>query len=180
MSEPRKGLGRGLSALLGEAPRPAAGPEASGRRVEFDPLTGRRVSAPAPHPVGTTVEVHGLFRGVPARRKFLRSERTEYLHLMDMVRRLALSPLAGSLRFRHEGNAALQAEGDAEDRIRSVLGAAFWRATLPLDCTAGSLRVHGRIGRPDQIKGTALFLASAASDFINGHILVVDDGYLAR
>lgn len=39
---------------------------------------------------------------------------------------------------------------------------------------------HGRIGHPDQLKGTAVFLASAASDFINGQIIVVDDGYLAR
>lgn len=39
---------------------------------------------------------------------------------------------------------------------------------------------HGRIGQPDQVKGAALFLASAASDFVNGQVLVVDDGYLAR
>lgn len=123
--------------------------ESSGREVEFDPLNGRRRSGPAPHPVGTTVEVRGLFRSVPARRKFLRSERTEYLHLLDMVRRLALSPLARSLRFRHDGRPALRAEGEAEDRIAAILGAGFVRATLPIDCTAGALRVHGRIGRPD-------------------------------
>jgi len=123
--------------------------EESGRRVEFDPLTGRRSSGPAPHPVGTTVEVRGLFRGVPARRKFLRSARTEYLHLLEMVRRLALSPMAGSLRFRHDGQPALQAEGDGDDRIAAILGRAFLRSTRPIDCSAGSLRVYGRIGGPD-------------------------------
>jgi DNA mismatch repair protein MutL len=121
----------------------------SGRRIEFDPLTGRRTSGPAPHPVGTTVEVRGLFRAVPARRKFLRSERTEYLHLLETVRRLALSPLAGAIRFRHEGHPALQVEGRAEDRIGSVLGQSFLRSTLSIDCAAGDMRVRGRIGRPE-------------------------------
>lgn len=121
----------------------------SGRRIEFDPLTGRRTAAPAPHPVGTTVEVRGLFRGVPARRKFLRSERTEYLHLLETVRRLALSPLAGVIRFRHEGHSALHVEGRAEDRVGEVLGRSFLRSTLPIDCAAGDMRVRGRIGRPE-------------------------------
>lgn len=119
----------------------------SGRRIEFDPLTARRTSGPAPHPVGTTVEVRGLFRGVPARRKFLRSERTEYLHLLETVRRLALSPLAGTIRFRHEGHAALHAEGRTDDRVAEVLGRSFLRSTLPIDCAAGDMRVRGRIGR---------------------------------
>jgi DNA mismatch repair protein MutL len=121
----------------------------SGRRIEFNPLTGRRTSGPAPHPVGTTVEVRGLFRGVPARRKFLRSERTEYLHLLETIRRLALSPLAGTIRFRHEGHTALHAEGRAEERVAEVLGRSFLRSTLPIDCAAGDMRVRGRIGRPE-------------------------------
>jgi DNA mismatch repair protein MutL len=121
----------------------------SGRSVEFDPLTGRRRAGPAAHPVGTTVEVRGLFRGVPARRKFLRSERTEYLHLLDMMRRLALSPPAASVRFRHDGHAVLHVEGGAEDRIAEILGRSFLKSTLALDCTDGRLRVHGRIGSVD-------------------------------
>ena len=62
----------------------------TGWQIEAD---GGALSAPAPaaHPVGTTVEVHELFYNTPARRRFLRTERTELGHIEQLVRRLALS-----------------------------------------------------------------------------------------
>ncbi|HFQ13794.1 MAG TPA: DNA mismatch repair endonuclease MutL, partial [Gammaproteobacteria bacterium] len=58
---------------------------------------------PAAHPPGTTVETRELFYNIPARRKFLRSERTEYRHLEEVVRRMALAHFGTGFRFRHNG-----------------------------------------------------------------------------
>lgn len=121
----------------------------SGAVIDCDPLNGRRQQSPLAHPVGTTVEVRGLFAGVPARRRFLRSTRTEYLHLLDAARRLALCPQAGGFSFSHDGQRVFRSAGGAgSDRIGEVLGRAFLRDTLALDARDRGTRLYGRIGRP--------------------------------
>ena len=72
---------------------------------------GREMSVtikPAAHPVGTTVEVVDLFFNTPARRKFMRSEKTEFAHIDELVRRIALSRFDATLILRHNGKVVRQ------------------------------------------------------------------------
>ncbi|MBN2885606.1 MAG: DNA mismatch repair endonuclease MutL, partial [Chromatiaceae bacterium] len=109
---------------------------------------------PAAHPPGTTVEVRELFRAVPARRKFLRTERTEFQHIEQLVRRLALARPEVALSLQHNGRLVfdLPAAGAAPDaqreRLRRLLGASFADQALALDETAIGLRLHGWLLQP--------------------------------
>jgi DNA mismatch repair protein MutL len=106
---------------------------------------------PAAHPVGTTVEARDLFHNVPARRKFLRAERTEYEHLEEVVRRLALSNFAAGFTLRHNGRtiftvAPAADTGARERRVAALLGRPFLEHAAAIDFEAAGLRLHGWIG----------------------------------
>ena len=109
---------------------------------------------PAPHPQGTTVDVRDLFYNTPARRKFLRTEKTELGHLEQVVRRIALAHPELGLVLRHQGRTLLHltpAGGDPDrvaGRLASLLGAAFADQSLGLDEQATDLRLHGWVLRP--------------------------------
>ena len=114
-----------------------------------------RLAAPAPaaHPPGTTVEVRRLFHNVPARRRFLRSEATEFHHLDEVVRRVALARFELGLSLRHNGRAARDFAPARDDagrarRVAAVLGEAFAAESLVLDRAASGLRLWGWAGRP--------------------------------
>jgi len=122
-------------------------------RLEVD--GGDVVSGPAPdaHPPGTTVEVRDLFFNTPARRRFLRSTRSELAQLDQLVRRLALSRFDVAIAFRHGGRErlALPAAPDREARERrlaKLLGEEFVTHALHLDLEAGSLRLSGWVAQP--------------------------------
>ena len=109
---------------------------------------------PCAHPPGTTVEVRDLFHSVPARRKFLRAERTELEHLEETVRRLALGRFDAAFTLRHNGRTlfSLRAAADPrehERRLMALLGRQFIDHVLALDFTAAGLRLTGWIGRGD-------------------------------
>ena len=74
-----------------------------GYMIEMDHKNCSPQIAPVAHPVGTTVEVRDLFFNTPGRRKFLRSEKTEFLHIQELVRRIALSRFNPSIRFSQNG-----------------------------------------------------------------------------
>lgn len=78
--------------------------------------------APASHPPGTTVEVRDLFFNVPARRKFLRSEATEYQHIVRLLERLALSRFEVGFTLLHNGKSiwTLPPAVSAEERLARV------------------------------------------------------------
>ena len=78
-----------------------------GWRVSRDGGAVMDEPTPAPHPLGSTVEVRDLFFNVPARRKFLRSERTEFGHIEDCLRRLALSRFEVGFNLWHHQKLAL-------------------------------------------------------------------------
>jgi len=108
---------------------------------------------PAAHPPGTTVEVRDLFHNVPARRKFLKTERTEFGHIEQVVRRLALSRFDVSVRLSHNGResfalAAGESQRAREERIVGLCGRAFLDNALHVDHAASGLRLHGWLAEP--------------------------------
>ena len=115
---------------------------------------------PAAHPVGTTVEVRDLFHAVPARRKFLRSERTEFGHIDELVRALALVRPDVEFRLTHNGKPVriLKAAADAASqlaRIGELLGDAFAANCLRIEHAAAGLRLEGWIGSPTASRAQA-------------------------
>jgi len=109
---------------------------------------------PAPHPRGTTVDVRDLFYNTPARRKFLRTEKTELGHLDQVVRRIALARPGVGLVLRHNGRTLLNLAPAGDDparlvqRLASLLGEGFAEQALWLDEEAVDLRLHGWVLRP--------------------------------
>jgi DNA mismatch repair protein MutL len=108
---------------------------------------------PAAHPDGTTLEVRDLFFNTPARRRFLRSERTEFQHLQAVVERLALSRFSTAFRFVHNRRPVLDlpAASDrraGEQRIASLAGEDFVAGAIHIERESGGLRLQGWISRP--------------------------------
>ena len=109
--------------------------------------------SPAPHPRGTTVEVRDLFFNTPARRKFMRTEKTEYTHLEDVVKRLALSRFDVAFSLRHNGRAiyswrAGDSQLEQERRVAQVCGPAFMENAVFIDIERGNLRLWGWVAQP--------------------------------
>ncbi|MGN6702532.1 MAG: DNA mismatch repair endonuclease MutL [Burkholderiaceae bacterium] len=149
-------------ALLTLTSRTAGDPHAS--RIAGQQPDAAGVS-PCAGAVGTTVDVQDLYFNTPARRKFLKSEQTEFGHCADVVRRIALARPDVTLTLSHNGrtvehwNAA-----DAERRCTAVLGAEFGAARLALDEAAGPLRLHGFAGLPTASRARA----DAQFFYVNG------------
>ncbi|KAB8192515.1 DNA mismatch repair endonuclease MutL [Lysobacter maris] len=112
---------------------------------------------PKSHPQGTTVEVRDLFFNTPARRKFLRAERTELGHIEEWLRQLALARPDVELRVTHNGKPSRRWKGEgslldgaalSDTRINETLGEEFGRNALRVDHAAAGLRLHGWIAQP--------------------------------
>ncbi|WP_310053854.1 DNA mismatch repair endonuclease MutL [Agrilutibacter niabensis] len=107
---------------------------------------------PKPHPQGTTVEVRDLFFNVPARRKFLKAERTELGHIEEWLRQLALARPDVELRVSHNGKPSRRWKGEgnllSEVRLHEALGEEFANHVLRIDHSAAGLRLHGWIAQP--------------------------------
>jgi DNA mismatch repair protein MutL len=108
---------------------------------------------PAAHPVGTSVEVRDLFFNTPARRKFLRAEKTEFDHLQEVIKRLALARFDVAFHLRHNGKTifALHEARDAIARARrvaTVCGPAFLEQALPIEVERNGLHLWGWVGLP--------------------------------
>jgi DNA mismatch repair protein MutL len=134
--------------------------EERGWQVRVD--GGGPVEGPVPvaHPPGTTVEVRELFYNVPARRKFLKSRRTESGHVEEVARRLALARFDVGLRLRVDGREVLDARpaGDpaAEARrVAAVCGAAFAERALRLDLQWEGMRLSGWVGPAAEARSQA-------------------------
>ena len=117
---------------------------------------GRDMAArvqPAAHPVGTSVEVRDLFFNTPARRKFLRTEKTEFDRLQDVIKKLALARFDVAFHLRHNAKTvfALHEAPDEISRARrvaSVCGPAFLEQALPIEVERSGLRLWGWVGLP--------------------------------
>ena len=119
---------------------------------------------PHAHPPGTTVEVRDLFYNVPARRKFLRAERTELSHIEDWLRTLALARPDVELRVAHNGKPSRRWKGEAQlqegtmlsdVRLHEALGEDFSRNALRVDHAGAGMRLHGWIAQPAYNRASA-------------------------
>ena len=125
----------------------------TGWRVSGDGGEAVDEPTPAPHPPGSTVEVRDLFYNVPARRKFLRSERTELGHIEDSIRRLALSRFEVGFSLWRDQKPVLNVEPAAtqEDwarRIAELCNREFVAASVFFDRSERGLRLWGWLGLP--------------------------------
>ena len=108
----------------------------------------------AAHPEGSSVEVAELFFNTPARRKFLKSEATEYAHCATMFDRLALSHPQVAFSLAHNGKTVCRYPAQSlAERCAAVLGGEFQAASLAVDSGAGEIRLHGFIAKPTFSKG---------------------------
>lgn len=127
---------------------------------------------PAAHPVGTCIEVRDLFHNVPARRKFMRAERTEYAHIDERVRSLALAHPEVEFRLAHNGKStrlfkAARAEEGGGRRIAEVLGEEFLQQSRSVDQAAAGLQLRGWLGLPTASRSQA----DRQYFFVNGRLV---------
>ncbi len=117
---------------------------------------GREITSepePVAHPQGTTIEVRDLFYNTPARRKFLRTEKTEFGHLEDVIKRIGLSQFGIDIELHHNQRPvmSLHAAHDRsaqEKRIANVCGKSFIESAVYLEMEAAGLRLFGWVGLP--------------------------------
>ena len=111
---------------------------------------------PASGAPGTTIDVQDLYFNTPARRKFLKSEQTEYGHCAEVVRRIALARPDVTFSLTHNGKTVDHWNvGEFAKRSAHILGDEFANARLAVDESAGPLRIHGFIGLPTASKARA-------------------------
>ncbi|MEK9892203.1 MAG: DNA mismatch repair endonuclease MutL, partial [Pseudomonadales bacterium] len=109
--------------------------------------------SPAAHPRGTTVDVEDLFYNTPARRKFLRTEKTELARIEDIVRKISLSHPKVQLSLTHQGKvvrqyAAAMSMNERELRVKQALGPAFIEAAMYFEEERGGMRLSGWVATP--------------------------------
>ncbi|NXZ85837.1 DNA mismatch repair protein MutL [Serratia fonticola] len=108
---------------------------------------------PAAHPVGSTLEVLDLFYNTPARRKFMRTEKTEFGHIDEVVRRIALARFDVAINLSHNGKLmrqyrAAKEESQHERRLASICGTAFLQHALAISWQHGDLSIRGWVADP--------------------------------
>ncbi|HEY9198028.1 MAG TPA: DNA mismatch repair endonuclease MutL [Gammaproteobacteria bacterium] len=125
----------------------------AGWRVSGDGSERAMSPEPAAHPPGTTVEIRDLFFNTPARRKFLRAEATEFKHIEDVVRRIALSRFGVDITLSHNQRAlwrlpAAESRAQRDQRIARLCGQPFIEQSLFVEQAAVDLRLSGWIAQP--------------------------------
>ncbi len=128
--------------------------------------------APAPHPRGTTLEIRDLFYNTPARRKFLRTEKTELGHIEEVFKRQALARTEVAFSLRHNGRVLhnLAPATDAvsrERRVAQVCGTAFMEQAVALSRESGPIALHGWVGLPTFSRSQA----DLQYFFVNGRVI---------
>lgn len=120
--------------------------QADGSERDFDPQ-------PDPHPQGTTVDVRDLFYNTPARRKFLKTEKTEFAHIETLIQRMALSRFDIGFTLSHNQKEILNlksaaTEREQEQRIAGICGSSFIENSIKIDYAASDLQLSGWVGLP--------------------------------
>lgn len=106
--------------------------------------------------VGTTMEVHNLFFNTPARKKFMKSERTESSKISDIITKLALTRPDVAFTFINNGRTVLQTGGTGDDleTIAAIYGAAVAKEVFPVTYENENFTIHGFVGKPSLLKST--------------------------
>ena len=136
---------------------------------------GREMSVavrPASHPRGTTLEVRDLFYNTPARRKFLRTEKTEFGHIHEVIKRQALSRPDVAFTLRHNGKQTLQlgaamVDSERDRRIAAICGKEFAERSVPVAREAGALKLWGWVAEPTFSRSQA----DLQYFFVNGRVI---------
>jgi DNA mismatch repair protein MutL len=142
--------------------RPANASHGGVIRVE-----GAHAEAPQPaaRAQGTTVAVEDLYFNTPARRKFLRTESTEFGHCDAVFRRIALARPEVGFSLKHNARVSQSLKPQSlDERVAALLGREFLEASVNVDVQAGPLRLHGRAGTPQ----AATARADTQYFFVNG------------
>jgi len=113
---------------------------------------------PVSHPMGTTVEVRDLFYNVPARRKFLRTEKTEFTHIYEMLKRLALSRFSVHFSLKHNQKLLFNLRIASDEiqqlqRISTLCGQEITTSLLPIKQNTEDLQLTGWISHPTHSRG---------------------------
>ena len=106
--------------------------------------------------VGTTMEVRNLFFNTPARKKFMKSERTESSKISDIITKLALTRPDVAFTFINNGRTVLQTGGTGDDleTIAAIYGAAVAKEVFPVTYENENFTIHGYVGKPSLLKST--------------------------
>ncbi|HHE6156540.1 DNA mismatch repair endonuclease MutL [Citrobacter freundii] len=128
---------------------------------------------PAAHPVGTTLEVLDLFYNTPARRKFMRTEKTEFNHIDEIIRRIALARFDVTINLSHNGKImrqyrAVTADGQKERRLGAICGTPFLEQALAIEWQHGDLSLRGWVADPNH---TTAALAEIQYCYVNGRMM---------
>ena len=145
---------------------------AEGHQAQCDGRDMAVSVAPAPHPRGTTLEVRDLFYNTPARRKFLRTDKTEFGHLHEVIKRQALSRPDVTFTLRHNGKQSLQlnaadSESEQRRRVANICGVEFSEHAVPIERQAGSFRLWGWVAEPTFSRSQA----DLQYFFVNGRVI---------
>ena len=127
---------------------------------------------PVAHPNGTSVDVVDLFFNTPARRKFLRTEKTEFNHIDEVIRRIALSRFDVSFSLKHNGKVlrkygAQQKEQGQLKRLAAICDSTFAQQAIPLNSQYQQLKLHGWLAPPEAAKEQADFQYF----YVNGRVM---------
>jgi DNA mismatch repair protein MutL len=122
-------------------------------RVESEDADKVSTPSPDPHPQGTTIEVRELFYSIPARRKFLKTEKTEFSHIEMLIKRLALSHFEVGFTLVHNQKEVVKLKpalslADKQQRIAGICGAQFIEQSSVIEVNSSGLQLSGWVGLP--------------------------------
>ncbi|TSA40032.1 MAG: DNA mismatch repair endonuclease MutL [Methylococcaceae bacterium] len=122
-------------------------------RVESEEADKVSTPSPDPHPQGTTIEVRELFYSIPARRKFLKTEKTEFSHIEMLIKRLALSHFEVGFTLVHNQKEVVKLKpalslADKQQRIAGICGAQFIDQSSVIEVNSSGLQLSGWVGLP--------------------------------
>lgn len=128
---------------------------------------------PAPHPTGTTIEVLDLFYNTPARRKFMRTEKTEFGHIDEVIRRIALARFDVAINLNHNGKnmrqyRAVPDGSPRERRLGAICGTGFLESAHAISWQHGDLGLNGWVADP---KSTTAAMAEVQYCYVNGRMM---------